>query len=205
MKFSGLRFAMPALFAILAAAGCSPLAPRPDLTKFYLLTAAPDPGLQSPTTSLGRTIGLGPVHFPDYLSRDQVVTRVSPNQVEVSDVNRWAESLDRSFAQVLAADLAKLLPSDHFVSFPWSRLAAIDYQLRVDVSRFEADRDGNAYLSARWTLTDLHRSRQALSAESHLKESINAGEAAGDAAALSRVLGQFSRQVAERVRQFEAG
>ncbi len=195
------------LFAIVAAAGCSPLAPRPDLTKFYLLTPAPNPGTQHPvvSSSPGRTIGLGPVHFPDYLSRDQVVTRVSPNQVEVSDTNRWAEALDSNFTQVLSAELAELLPSDHVVKFPWSRPAAIDYQLRVEVSRFEADRDGSVYLSARWTLIDSRHGRQLFSAESHLKEGINASEPAGDAAALSRALSEFSRQVAERIRQFENG
>ena len=193
------------LFAMAAAAGCSPLAPRPDLTKFYLLTPASNPGTQKPSSSPGRTLGLGPVHFPSYLSRDQVVTRMSPNQVEVSDTNRWAEPLDSNFTQVLSTDLAELLPSDRVVKFPWSQAAAIDYQLRIEVSRFEADRDGNAYLSARWTLVDLRHGRQLYSADSHLKESINAGEAGADAAALSRLLGQFSRQIAERIRQFETG
>jgi uncharacterized lipoprotein YmbA len=183
------------------------LAPRPDLTKFYLLTPVSNPATQEPAaaSSSGRTIGLGPVHFPDYLSRDQVVTRVSPNQVEVSDTNRWGEPLDGNFAQVLSTDLTAQLPSDHIIKFPWSRTVPIDYQLRIEVSRFEADRDGSAYLSAHWTLIDARHDRQLGSADSHLKENINAAEPAGDAAALSRVLGQFSGQIAGRIRQFENG
>jgi len=189
---------------MVAAVGCSPLAPRPDLTKFYLLTAAPSPGTQQPSSSAGRTIGLGPVHFPNYLSRNQVVTRLSQNQVEISDTNRWAESLDINFTQVLSTDLTEQLPSDHVVTFPWNRPAALDYQLRIEVSSFEADRDGSAYLAARWTLIDARHGRQLFAGESHLKDSINPGESAAGAAALSRLLNEFSRQLAERIRQFES-
>lgn len=204
MNLLRLRFAV-ALSAMVAAAGCSPLAPRPDLTKFYLLTPASNPGAQNPSSSVGRTIGLGPVHFPDYLSRDQVVTRLSPNQVEISDTNRWAEPLNINFTQVLSTDLAEQLPSDRVVTFPWNLPAALDYQLRIEVTRFEADHDGSADLSAHWTLIDSRHGRQLFADESHLKDTINPGESAGGAAALSRLLNELSRQIAQRIRQAESG
>lgn len=61
---------------------CSPLAPQPDHSKFFILTPLADgpaptstPAAATPSSSL--TIGIGPIDFPDYLRRLEVVTRAS--------------------------------------------------------------------------------------------------------------------------------
>ena len=72
-----------ALGACLFAAGCSPLAPRPDQSKFFILTPLSDGSgpAETPASSNADsplTIGVGPIDFPDYLRRLEVVTRESP-------------------------------------------------------------------------------------------------------------------------------
>jgi uncharacterized protein len=192
--------------------GCSPLAPRPDLSQFYLLTADTTPAspiavVVSPAstpTGSARGVGLGPITFPEYLERAQLVTRVAPNQVRLSETDRWAEPIDANFTRVLSANLERLLPSNNFVAFPWSRRAAVDYQVRIEVSRFEADADGSAYLAARWTILNTHNGRLIFSDQSALSEPIRPAETGGQAGALSRLLARFSGQVAQTLRQLES-
>ena len=89
--------------------------------------------------SPGRTIGLGPIKLPEYLDRDEVVTRVGPNRLELSDKDRWAEPLNDNFRQVLAQDLTQSLGTHSVIFFPWVGTTHIDYQVRIDVYRFETD------------------------------------------------------------------
>jgi len=97
----------------IAAAGCSPLAPRPNYSKFFILTPLADDAspaaTAASTTARQLAVGIGPIDFPDYLRRAQVVTRSAPNEIELSAVDRWGEPLDKNFDRVLSENLAKLL------------------------------------------------------------------------------------------------
>ena len=63
---------------------------QPD--RFYMLQpmVAPGPGQKS-TARL--VIAVGPVRFPDYLSRPQIVTSTGPNQFRFSEFERWIDRL----------------------------------------------------------------------------------------------------------------
>ncbi|MBF6569022.1 MAG: membrane integrity-associated transporter subunit PqiC [Candidatus Binataceae bacterium] len=191
------------LLSILVVSGCSPLAPQPDQSKFYVLTAAVG-HLAAPPATPGEIkdhlIGLGPIHFPGYLERDQIVTRVAPNQLDISENKVWAEPLANNFARVLSIDLSEQLASDRFVKFPWYSTTPIEYQVRIDVLRFEASADRNAWLAARWSIEDRH-GKSLYANDTTLKEAIKIDEPAPEAAALSRVLADFSRVVAGRLGQ----
>src|SRR5271156_3207024 len=89
------------------AAGCSVLSPQADRSKFFILSPVSDsagitarPSSTSPDSQL--TVGVGPISFPDYLRRLAMVTRVSPNRIDLSDERRWAEPLDKNFTRVLS-------------------------------------------------------------------------------------------------------
>jgi uncharacterized lipoprotein YmbA len=104
MNFKYTLFVIASCFVV---AGCSPLAPRPDHSDFFILTPLSDAPDRS-ATSMNRelTIGLGPIDFPDYLRRVQVVTRSEPNRIELSAQARWAEPLDKNFERILAENFA---------------------------------------------------------------------------------------------------
>ena len=56
------------------AAGCSPLAPQPDRSKFFILSPLTDALVPLSTSAGGTTnspatVGIGPIDFPDYLRR----------------------------------------------------------------------------------------------------------------------------------------
>jgi uncharacterized lipoprotein YmbA len=195
-----------AIAIALALAGCGPvLAPQPDPSKFYLLTPAADP----PSTQTaavqgsggGYTLGLGPVKLPAYLDRPQVVTRTSPNQLDVSKTDRWGESLQNNFTSVLTRDLTAQLGTQQIVVFPWYSTTHIDLQVQVEVYRFETDAQGNAQLSAKWTVHDGTGKNILYSAESNLTQPSKPGNTADAAAALSRTVNDMSREIANMVQQ----
>jgi uncharacterized lipoprotein YmbA len=184
-------------------AGCSVLSPQPDRSRFYILSpVAESSGLAatSAATAPNRqlTIGVGPVEFPDYLRRLSVVTRVGPNRVELSDDKRWAEPLDKNFTRVLSENLATLLDTQRIEKYPWPLATKIDYQIEVDVQRFETTSDGQAQLVARWAIRDgrsekiLHASRTTAAAPAGADET-------SASSALSSELATLSKSIAENV------
>lgn len=152
-----IKHKLMALGLLAITAGCSSLLePRPDHSRFFILTptsdgvapvsaSAPDPDRQV-------TVGVGPIDFPEYLGRQQVVTRSTSNELHISDQYRWGEPLDKNFGRVLSQNLSRLLNTPQIEQYPWSPKLDVDYQVTVNVERFEVDTDGQAKLLALWTV-----------------------------------------------------
>jgi uncharacterized lipoprotein YmbA len=126
----------------------------------HLLTAVPEP---APTIRFHATVGVGPVLLPDYLDRLQVVTRTPSGELAVSDTQRWAEPLQEGLIRVLDENLSALLGTERIVRFPWPRSLTPEYQVALEVLRFESGPDAMLRLDARWWLRggdgDVIRSR----------------------------------------------
>ena len=119
---------------LLLAVGCGTTQP----TRFYsLYPLAEQDGTQGRLQNT--TIGVGPVVFPDYLSRSGIVTHPSPETVQIAEFDRWAEPLEKSFARVLAQNLSVLLGTDKVALFPWPGSKDADCQVVVEVFRFDGD------------------------------------------------------------------
>ena len=186
--------------------GCSLLGPIPDQSRFFLLTPiapgqAGSQANQANTTAL--VLGLGPIKLPDYLQRDDIVTRVEPNRLQVSENDHWAEPLKNNFTHVLSENLSTLLGTQQIINFPWDSSIRIDYQIAISVDRFECDGQGNGRLAARWSINDPAGGRILDRGDSDPSapcgNSIDQG-----VAGLSQALGDFSRQLATAVAQVSA-
>jgi uncharacterized protein len=200
-----LRIALCWIGLILLA-GCSVssvLEPRKDPSQFYVLTPMDVSAHAMPITysdtggPRALAIGLGPVKFPDYLARTEMVTRSSPNQIDISGVNFWAGPLDKNFATVLGQNLT-MLSGAHLTPFPWYRPANLDYQLTVDITRFDTDSHGMARIIGRWDIRDPDGGDILNSGEINLSDPAQSGETS--AATLSRALGDLSVQLADAIR-----
>jgi uncharacterized protein len=182
----------------LAAGGC--FSPRPDPSKFFVLApvgvAANPIAPAGLTASSNPTIGIGPIKLPEYLDRDEVVTRVGPNRLELSDQDRWAEPLDNNFKQVIAQDLTQSLGTHSITFYPWPGTTRVDYQVRIDVYRFETDSSANAQLVAHWQVLD-GSGKLLYANDSNLSEQAQPGEPV--AAALSRTVDGLARQIASAI------
>jgi len=185
--------------------GCTLLAPQPDLSQFFVLTSLSPTAAGTTAYNLKEvSVGLGPVSFPAYLDRPQMVTRVAPNRVEFSPTDRWAEPLETNFSHVMVQNLKVLLKTDAVVAYPWFATTRLDYQIPVDVLRFERQDDGSARLLARWTVKD-GRGKQLLETrDSDLVEPPATNDIEGSVAAMSAVVGDLSRQIAGAVAELRS-
>jgi uncharacterized lipoprotein YmbA len=177
-------------------AGCGVTKP----SRFYLLTPLDDNGTRT-ITAPAPVLGIGPVTFPAYLDRPEIVHRSGDNQLHYAGSHRWAEPLKLAFHRTLAENLAILLPLERVSLHPWPRSTRPDYQVIVDVARFDADAGGTVVLVADWEVirpgdrevVDRNRARYT--------------EAAGGldypaiVAAQSRGVERLSRDIADSIRR----
>lgn len=188
------------ILVAVALAGCSFFEPQVDPSRFYVLTATAEAsGDVASRTSSGLTIGLGPIKLPDYLDRSQLVTRVGPNRVVFSDFERWAEPLDRNFSRIMIENLVALLNTEKVVSLPTFVSIGVQYEVPIEVQRFEAHDDGTIELAARWAIRAAADGKVLQAGESRIKE--RSGRATDEVvAALSRATGQLSGEIAAAIR-----
>ncbi|MGZ9256206.1 MAG: PqiC family protein, partial [Candidatus Binatia bacterium] len=83
-------------FACLSVSGCMNFSPMSDPSRFFMLNPLPQSEQSRPDTDKVNSLflGIGPIRFPAYLDRDQIVTRAGQNRFDVSENDRWAEPLE---------------------------------------------------------------------------------------------------------------
>ena len=201
------RFTTAIVFLIsVLLSGCSTLSPRADPSRFFTLTAIAQPGATASNDSKnpgGVSLGIGPIRLPGYLDRQEIVTRVSQNRMDLSEYDRWAEPLETNFTRVLAQNLSVLLHVDRLVFFPWESTRSPAYQVEVEVLRFEANAAGDVQLSARWTVLDPNKKIPLKSGESLLARQPAAKSTDASVAMLSETLADLSREIANAIGAIE--
>jgi uncharacterized lipoprotein YmbA len=183
----------------LVAMACTVLPAQKDTTQFFILTPASEPASSgsSPYSSHRElSVGLGPINFPGYLKRREIVSRLSGDQLSLSDNKRWAESLDANFQRVLSQDLGMQLGTERIVLFPWYGRPDIDYQVEVQVHRFDTGADNQSHLNARWIIKNGRSGRELLAKESNISNAVTATDAAGSEA-LSSDVNTLSADIAQ--------
>ena len=121
-------------------------------SNYYLLSDLPSSQKKQIHHIRHKTIGVGPVVLAKYLNQPQIVTRRNLNHVNVDEFNRWAEPLDDNFARVLGKNLQKMMPSDDIVIYPWERSESLNYQVKVEVYRFDATTNGRVICDLRYEI-----------------------------------------------------
>src|SRR5205823_14195129 len=111
-----------------------------------------------------------------YLKRREIVSREGGGQLSLSDNKRWAEPLDADFQRVLSQDLGLQLHTQRIVLFPWYGRPGIDYQVEVQVHRFDTDADNRSHLDARWIIKDGKTGRELMGRESNISSTVPATE-----------------------------
>lgn len=146
------------------------------------------------------TIGVRPVELPAYLDRQQIVTRVSANELHLAGFDEWAEPLEDNFTQVLMENLSILLPADSFMILHIRGPEPADYQLQVEVIRFDGSLAGNASLLVRWTILEEDEKRIFLTKKSAFKEAAGGPGYKALVAAQSRTVQALSREIAGAIK-----
>lgn len=178
--------------------GCATTTP----SKFYTLHALTNEvaGERAVSVKDAIGVGIGPLSLPALLDRPQIVTRTSSNELSFAEFDRWAEPLDKNLYRVLTENMSTLFNTDHVYAYPWKSSAKIDYQVAIDVIRFDVTSDGEASLVARWTVYGGEGREVLLKKKSHLRESAGSTEFHSLVSALNKTLEDFSREVAAAIK-----
>jgi hypothetical protein len=191
------RFSSPTLAAVilgLMLTACAQTQP----SRFYTLSSLSDTATTPSAASNDLAIGVGPISLPNYLDRPEIVRRSTPNEFQVAEFDRWGEQLRDVFPRVMAENLSELLATDRVFLLPQRRATTIDYQVEVNVTRFDADVGGPAILAARWEIFD-DDGKSLVVDRSTFTETVEGDGYGAVATAMSRTVAAFSQEIAAAI------
>jgi uncharacterized lipoprotein YmbA len=210
------RHAFSGLAPILLAAGlclltaCSiPLTTaQTDLTRYFLLTAAPAQREADAGAPLKRWIvGVRAVEIAPYLQTKSFTVRSHANEVSFLDSTRWGEPLDLGIARVLAEDLQPLKNMGRVSTQPFRADEQRDFEILVRVTACEGTADGEVRFSARWRILAPAAVVGTVAEGSYSAAGLrwDGGDYGQLAAKLSDALGGLSRDIAVALPKEPAG
>jgi uncharacterized lipoprotein YmbA len=171
--------------------------PKPS---FYTLSAASGAAAGAPVASKP-TLGLavGPIEFPRYLDRPEIVVRDGSYELIVMDAHRWGGTMRTDILRVVADDLGRLLGTPRVVVYPNDARFKADYRVLLDVLEFERVGSGNVVLRLRWTIASIADGSALAVEESRIEQPVASSSVADIVAAESTALGTVTRTIAERI------
>jgi uncharacterized protein len=178
------------VLALLMLAGCGS-SPR---TQYFTLAVAPGTGEDH--RAMSSPVTVASVNLPASLDRSAMVRRTGANTMAVSGQDRWAAPLDDMIRRVLSQDLAMHLPKDDVV-LPDSPLPPRTARIVVSIAEFDADAGGKVVLNGSWSLLEGDQQKPVLSREVALETGSVAADDKGEAAGMSRLLGELAAEIAE--------
>ncbi len=143
------------------------------------------------------------VSVPDYVDRTHMVERTSANELKPLYDAQWAENLAVTATRSLTEDLAALLPTDDVLMLPSRSGRGPDYEIRLDLTRFESDAQGTSILRGRWSILDSEGKEQARGRVAR-SELVGKGGYEAMAAAMSRNLYAASADIAAALQRLSA-
>jgi len=197
MKKAVTRIPLPLQFCVLLGVllltGC---AKAPPPTLYLLDTQAP---AQLPGLEQGIVVGVGPIETSRYLDRNQIVTRSDTPKLEAAGRHQWAEPLKAGVSRVLLVNLGLALDSNRIYELPMRRRRPLDYQVPIDVLRFDGVLGREVILSVRWTLLSGDGDETLLSRVSRIIEPAAGLSVEAFVAAQSRALAKLAREIADGI------
>ena len=170
-------------------------------SEFYLLrslSASQDTGLTA-SESGNPSVLIGPVTLPAYLDRNQIVTLAGNNKLILNEFTRWAEPLQDNFYRVLVENLSMLLNTPKVYAFERRGSTQADFQIVIDVTRFDTTVGGDAHLTVFWAVVGKDDSSYLMQRKSVFHASVPSTGTTGVVDAQNRTLTEFSREIATAI------
>lgn len=185
-------------------AGCLGKSPS---TRFYTLTPMSDHQAVSKSESTARnpSVGIGPVKLADYVDQSKLVTRTSDNRMTVADYDQWAGTFGDNLTNVLAENIGFLVPTDRIYIYPWRRSVPIDYQVVLDVVRFDGELGKDAWLVARWSLLGGDDKQPLTVSRASIREPVTGSGYTALVAAQSQALAKLSQDIVAAIQAASQG
>ncbi len=140
-----------------------------------------------------QSIGIGPISLPSLLENKNIVTRLSDNTVQVAQFHQWAAPLQDHLLQTISRNLTVLQPDAAVRTYPWSVHGTVDFQIIIDISRFDASPGKSVNLEANWTIKNEKTNIVYKNGRSIINHPLRDTSYLGSVHALSQILGEFSQ------------
>jgi uncharacterized lipoprotein YmbA len=163
-------------------------------TRFYSLSSLP------PTTATPNAlrIGIGPVEIPRLLNRPQIVSRKNQSEIEMAEFHQWGGSYKEELIQSLTDNLSSLLKTENIEQYPWKFSFKPQYQVRINIERFDGQLGKNVTLKARWRL--LKNNKEVLVKRAVINTPVSGNSYNAYVSAQSKALITLSRQIAAKIK-----
>lgn len=172
-------------------------------TRFYILDTGQDaPRLQNQASANPPNVEISSLQIPQYLDRNQLVTRPSQHRLKVHEFHRWGGNLRKNLTRLLARGIGEQLNTTQVPVVPHRSRVPIDYQLLVRIQRFELGPDQQVQLSAQWTL--LHKDRKKTMADKAVTHSVaiaNPNDMDAVVDAMSQLFNRLIDDIASQIAQ----
>jgi uncharacterized protein len=184
------------VFFVMVLNGCIGGSSKPS--KFYLLRSIENPPENLPTTGNRDRVAVlvGPITLPAYLDRTQMVTVAGKHELVLEEFNRWAEPLKDGFYRVLMEDLSLLLNTSDVYAYDRDGAPTTDYQVIIDVTRFDSIAGGDAVLTAFWTVSGRDSNSPVMTRKSVFRKPMPSTGITGVVEAQNQTLAELSREIA---------
>lgn len=189
----GKLLALTIGLALVTACGSSPP------TRYYQLEERVSQTDNSSSSTL--SVRVGPLYIARYLQQPNIVTRQDDYQVEVAEFDRWVEPLEQSIGRILTTNLSDTLSSNwvHEFGVGNDAIERFDYQVLVTITRFDANANDTATLTAQWNLVTPQPSVTVLAKRTVLTQPVASSSYSSQAAALSDLISELAKEIADNI------
>ena len=182
------------LLAMLFVSGCATTSRPVD---FYTLSPDAVSGTQGAAANCRDVvISIGPVVWPGYIDRPQIITRLSPNRISFDEFHRWAGPLEEDFERVLIDNLSRLLQTDYVIKSPGKLPYKPRYRVQIHIDQFDGQPGDAVILKAAWSVVDQSGGKEPVLQESLISQTTAGQGYEAMVAAASEAVAELSRQIA---------
>ena len=174
---------------------------RSQSPRFYTLSPLTENKAmaKSDTPARDTRIGIGPIKLADYLDQSKLVTRTGDNRLVKAEFDLWAGAIKDNLTNVLAENIGLLVPTERIYIYPWRLTEPMDYQIILDVVRFDGDLGKDTWLVARWSIVG-GKDREVLEVgRSSIREPVTGTDYDALVTAQSRALAKLSHEIVEAI------
>lgn len=109
-------------------------------------------GTNAPKNHHTVRIGIDMVTIPEYLDSPYLRIFTTANQAQLLELHQWAGAVDLNIGRVIQTNISTYLPHAAIQMAPWDTEFYPDYHLRIDITQFNVDIQGNSALQAIYTI-----------------------------------------------------
>ncbi|NOQ63335.1 MAG: hypothetical protein GQ582_02335 [Methyloprofundus sp.] len=147
------------------------------------------------------TVKIGPVSIPDALDQPQVVSRTGKNTLLADEFNRWAGDFQYDIQRILGENISILLPTNQVTLSQEIILFPVDFQVIVNVRKFDGKLGDIVILNADWTVARKGKEKTVMARKSVLHEHTRGADYQAYVATQSRLLAKLSQEIADEIRK----